>query len=114
MEISINALTARTEDLLHRWASAEYRELAGLSTRPLRAKLLEDFPELTNAESFLQVRQASESPRIDADKKAGLQRLLRFLSWTHRLGRTAEGLDDVAAELEKTITSSLKTMPLSE
>ena len=114
MEISINALTERTEDFLRQWAGARYRHQAGVGKRPLLAKLIEEFPELTRHDTFLQVRQACENARIDADRKASLQRLLRLLAWIHPLGSAAASLDETAVELEKTVTSSLRTMPLAD
>ena len=114
MELSINALTERAEELLSRLANARYRHLAGLQPRQRLAKQLEDFGPLLQADSFLQVRQAIESPRTDAETKASLQRLLRFLAWGHQLKAAASSLDRRADELDRPITSSMRTMALSE
>ena len=62
-------------------SGARYRHQAAVGERPLLSKLIEEFPELTRQETFLQVRQAADHARIEADRKASLLRLLRLLAW---------------------------------
>ncbi len=114
MEISLNGLTERTEEFLSKLASARHRQLAGLAPRQRLAKLVEEFPSLLRHDTFLQVRQAAESPKTDAQTKASLQKLLQFLAWGHALAAAAPGLDGCAEELDRPITSSMRTMPLGE
>jgi len=114
VELSINALTERAEEFLSRLAGDRHRQLAGLAPRQRLARLVDDFPMLGRKDAFLQVRQAAQSPKTDEATKASLQRLLQFLAWAHALGASAPSLDACAEELERPITSSMRTMSLAE
>ncbi len=114
MEISINGLTERTEEFLSKLASARHRQLSGLGARQRLATQVEDFAALFRSDTFLQVREAIASPKTDEQSKVGLKKLLQFLSWGHALGAAASSLDGCALELEREITSSMRTMTLAE
>jgi hypothetical protein len=114
VEISINGLTERTEEFLSQLSQARHRQLAGLAPRQRLTKRVAEFPSLLREDTFLQVRQTAESPKTDAETKASLKRLLKFLAWGHALAASASSLDGCAEELERPITSSMRTMSLAE
>lgn len=113
MEISINGLVERLDDFLFEKASLTWRYVAGLETTVPLGQLHRTFAELSRRESFLYVREVSQNPRTDQDRKPGLQLLLAFLAERFEEQAASAALEELAAiEATAPVSAGNLTLPL--
>jgi len=100
VELSFNGLAERAEEFLS--ALARGKPADG------------NFDVLFREETYLRVREATQSPKTDDETKAWLLRFLEFLGWARTFAASANAVRERDAELEKPILSSLRTMSLRD
>ncbi len=115
MELSVNAILSEVDDFLKESGAQAYRAAAGLEAHRPTAARLAGLVAVTRAEPLAFVRELSRSSRIDALKRARVERLLAFL-----LRRAAEVAlapfdDAIGAHLEAaTLMAGGRTWTLGE
>lgn len=100
MELSFNGLAERAEEFFSGLARDQKND--------------GDFDVLFREETYLRVREATQSPKTDDETKAWLLRFLEFLRWARIYAASADARRTREAQLERPILSSLRTMTLRE
>lgn len=115
MELSVNAILATIDDFMKESGSRLHRALAGLDPAALATELVAPLEDITRAETIAFVRELSTSARIDATRKARVERLLATLLGLATRARLAPHDDAITSLLRtKTFVSAGRTWTLDE
>jgi hypothetical protein len=115
VELSVNAILAAIDDFQKEAGARTYRALAGLDVAPSRVETFAALADVTRPETIAFIRELSTSSRIDAVKKARVERLLAFLLRLSAQARLAERDDELDAQRRtKTLVAGGRTWSLGE
>lgn len=112
VELSLNALVERLDDLFFERETRAYRVAAGLQPD---LPPVPELPELTRPDAFLFVTEAMASPRVDDAKRARLELLRRHLARAFLEAQAAEVTGRLEAFLHRhTFVAAAKTWTPAE
>jgi hypothetical protein len=115
VELSVNAILAAIDDFQKEAGARAYRTFAGLDGPVARVDTFATLADVTRDETVAFVRELSTSNRIDAVKKARVERLLAFLLRLSAEARLARADDAIDTHLrEKTLVAGGRTWTLRE
>jgi hypothetical protein len=115
VELSVNAILAAIDDFRKESGTRTYRAHAGLEPAPPRSSVVAALADVTRPETLAFVRELSTSNRIDAVKKARVERLLGVLLDLAAEAHLAPHEDAVKAFVSaKTLVAGGRTWTIQE